>query len=50
MKISILGGRLVDPANALDQITDLHIAAGKVLAVGEAPAGFEAGRIIDARG
>jgi dihydroorotase len=50
MKISILGGRLVDPANALDQITDLHIAAGKVLAVGEAPAGFEAGKIIEARG
>jgi len=50
MKISILGGRLVDPTNGVDQITDLHIAAGKVLAIGEAPADFEAGRVIDAKG
>ena len=50
MKISIVGGRLIDPANGIDQVTDLHIAAGKVLAVGKAPADFEAGKIIDAAG
>lgn len=50
MRLSILGGRVIDPANGVDQITDLHIASGKVLAVGEVPAGFEAGRVIDARG
>ena len=50
MKISILGGRLIDPANALDQITNIHIAAGKVVALGDAPAGFEAGQSIDANG
>ncbi|MDT8383578.1 MAG: dihydroorotase [Gammaproteobacteria bacterium] len=50
MRLSILGGRVIDPANGIDRITDLHIASGKVLAVGEAPAGFEAGRVIDARG
>jgi len=50
MKISILGGRLIDPANELDQITDVHIAAGKVVALGDAPTGFEAGQRIDATG
>ena len=50
MKISILGGRLIDPANGLDQMTNVHIAAGKVVALGDAPAGFEAGQSIDANG
>ena len=50
MKISILGGRLIDPANDIDRITDLHIAAGKVVAVGAPPVGFEAGQTIDAKG
>lgn len=50
MRISILGGRLVDPANGIDRITDLHIAAGEVVAVGPAPDGFAAQRTIDAKG
>lgn len=50
MKFSIIGGRLIDPTNGIDQVTDLHIAAGKVLAVGKAPENFEAGKIIDAKG
>ncbi|NOX91759.1 MAG: dihydroorotase [Gammaproteobacteria bacterium] len=50
MKISILGGRLIDPANGLDQITNVHIAAGKVIALGDAPAGFDAGQSIDVNG
>ncbi len=50
MKISIVGGRLIDPVNSVDQVTDLHIAAGKVLAVGNAPASFDAAKIIDAQG
>lgn len=50
MKISILGGRLIDPANGIDQITNLHIAAGKVIALGDAPEDFEAGQSIDANG
>ena len=49
MKISIVGGRLIDPANGIDQVTDLHIAAGKIRAVGKAPADFEAAKIIDAK-
>lgn len=50
MKISIVGGRLIDPANGIDQVTDLHIAAGKVFAIGEAPSDFEARQQIDAKG
>jgi dihydroorotase len=48
MKISILGGRLIDPANGVDQVIDLHIAAGRIIALGVAPNGFEAQHRIDA--
>jgi dihydroorotase len=47
--LSILNGRLIDPANGIDQITDLHIAKGRVLALGGAPAGFK-GETIDVSG
>lgn len=50
MKISIVGGRLIDPANGIDQVTDVHIAAGKVLALGDAPADFTPAKIINAKG
>ena len=48
--ISIRRGRIVDPANAIDAISDLHLADGRVLALGQAPAGFAARRVIDADG
>ncbi len=48
--ISIIGGRVVDPANQIDQVTDLHIAGGKILAVGEAPKDFQPSKTIDASG
>ncbi len=47
--ISILNGRLIDPANGVDAVLDLHIADGRILALGAAPAGFTAGLRIDAR-
>jgi len=50
MKIHIKNGRLVDPGNNLDTHVDLFIAAGKVAAVGNAPSGFHANRVIDAAG
>ncbi len=50
MRISICGARLVDPASDRDEVTDLHLADGRVLAVGAAPDGFTAERRIDARG
>ena len=53
MKLHICGGRLIDPANGVDRVTDLYVADGKVAGVGTAPAGWEAApdaAIIDARG
>ncbi|MBL1277275.1 MAG: amidohydrolase family protein, partial [Ectothiorhodospiraceae bacterium] len=50
MNISIVGGRIIDPANNVDQLSDLHVAFGKVLAVGKAPADFTADKKIDAKG
>jgi len=47
---SIRNGRLVDPANGIDGVYDLHIRAGRVLAVGPAPAGFRVEQEIDADG
>ena len=48
--ISIINGRLIDPANNIDDQTDIHLSQGKVLAIGEKPSGFEAEKIIDATG
>ena len=48
MKIQIKNGRVIDPKNGLDQQADVFIAAGKIVAIGMAPAGFHANRIIDA--
>ena len=50
MKLHIKNGRLIDPANGIDSQQDLYIVAGKVAAVGAAPDGFVAGRVIDAAG
>jgi dihydroorotase len=50
MKLHIKNGRLIDPANGIDAQQDLYIVAGKVAAVGAAPEGFVAGRVIDAAG
>ena len=50
MKIEIRNGRLIDPAHGVDRVASLYIAAGKVAAVGVAPDGFTANRVIDAAG
>jgi dihydroorotase len=50
MKIQIKNGRLIDPKNGMDATQDLYIAAGKVAAIGTAPTGFVADKIIDAAG
>ncbi|HJV51612.1 MAG TPA: dihydroorotase [Noviherbaspirillum sp.] len=50
MKIHIKNGRLIDPANGIDAQKDVYIAAGKVVGIGEAPAGFTASKTIDATG
>ena len=50
MKILIKNGRLIDPKNNIDAMRDVYIAAGKIVAIGAAPAGFTANRTIDASG
>jgi dihydroorotase len=50
MKIHIKNGHLIDPANGIDAQQDVFIAAGKIVGIGQAPAGFSASRVIDASG
>ncbi|MFC0400814.1 dihydroorotase [Paraburkholderia rhizosphaerae] len=50
MKIHIEGGTLIDPAAGTEQQQDIFIAAGKIVALGRAPAEFHAAKTIDARG
>lgn len=50
MKIQIKHGRIIDPATGLDQQGDVCIAAGKIVALGDAPPGFVANKTIDATG
>lgn len=50
MKIHIQNGRLIDPASKTDRQADLYIADGRIAAIGQAPAGFEAEGIVDASG
>jgi dihydroorotase len=48
--ISIINGRLIDPANDVDQSMDLHLKNGKIVALGDAPDDFVAEQVIDANG
>ena len=50
MNTVILNGRVIDPKNGVDRLASLYIAAGKIAAVGDAPAGFVADKSIDATG
>ena len=50
MKIHIKGGRLIDPKSGVDAKKDVYITAGKIVAIGDAPAGYTANRVIDASG
>lgn len=49
MRIHIKNGHLVDPINGIDAVKDIFIAAGRVLAIGDAPDNFHATRVIDAQ-
>ncbi len=46
--IHIVGGRVIDPKNGFDQRADLYITEGRIAAIGSAPNGFSATRVIDA--
>ena len=49
MKLQIRGGRVIDPANGIDEVTDLFIAYGRITALGQAPDGYFPDRVIEAR-
>ncbi len=48
--IEIRNGRLIDPKHGVDRKASIFLAAGKVLAIGDAPPGWHADRVIDATG
>ena len=50
MRITVRGGRVIDLANGVDRVSDLHLAKGKVAALGDPPEGFVADRTIEAAG
>ncbi|MFP5462637.1 MAG: dihydroorotase [Gammaproteobacteria bacterium] len=50
MRLSIVKGRVVDPASGLDTVADVHLADGVIAAIGAAPAGFAPDRVVDAGG
>jgi dihydroorotase len=50
MRLTITGARVVDPASGHDGVADLHLAGGRVAALGAAPDGFTAERVVRADG
>ena len=50
MKIHIKNGRVIDPRSGSDTRQDVFVAAGRIVALGAAPADFKAQRTIDAAG
>ncbi len=48
MKLCISNGRVINPATQLDEITNIYIQNGKIVAVGKENDGFTADRTIDA--
>ena len=50
MNLHIKQGRVIDPANQVDTITDLYIVDGKIASIGSAPHNFVSEQEIDAKG
>lgn len=50
MKVLIKNGRVIDPASNRDEIADIAIAAGRIIAIGNAPADFTPNRTVEASG
>ncbi len=50
MNICIKNGRVIDPANGIDEVSDVFIVDGKIAALGAQPAGFVVAEVIDASG
>lgn len=50
MSLSILNGRVIDPAHQTDAIMDIHTDGANIVGIGNKPPGFNANRSIDATG
>lgn len=50
MKLLIKGGRVIDPASNRDEIADVAIAAGRIIAIGQTPGDFVPNRTVQAGG
>lgn len=50
MKLLIRNGRVIDPASGLDEVCDVAVAAGRILAIGNIPSSFTPSRTVEARG
>jgi len=50
VNICISKGRVIDPANGLDKVTNIYISKGQIVAVGRKPPGFEVKKQINVKG
>jgi len=50
MKLEVRGATVIDPASKHDAIASIHVADGKIAAIGKAPDGFRPDEVIDAKG
>ena len=50
MKILIKNGRVIDPASGRDEVTEVAIAAGRIVGIGRTPTDFHPNRTLDAAG
>ena len=50
MKLLIKNGRVIDPATGFDEVCDVAVAAGRIIAIKNIAPGFSANRVIDASG
>jgi dihydroorotase len=50
MNLLIKGGRVIDPASGFDEVADIALADGVVLAIKNLPVEFRPGRTVDASG
>ena len=48
MNIQIKNGRVIDPAQQLDRVTDIYVANSTIAAIGQCPPDFSIDQIIDA--
>lgn len=50
MNLHIQHGHVIDPVNGIDARHDVFIADGRIVGIGNAPAGFSARQVVDASG